>query len=202
MIIKKATFYTSVGTIDQLPADKREIAVAGKSNVGKSSFINFMCNHSKLAKTSKEPGRTRLLNYFDINDGEFSFVDLPGYGYAKVSREEKLKWAALIEEYFRKSDNLLNVFLLLDIRFKPTEDDMTMIKYMYCYNIPFTIIATKMDKLSRSAAFLRRSELAEYIGIGKDNIYMVSSLNKQGKEQILERIESILSAHTGAIPEE
>ena len=105
-MIKKAVFVTSVGSINQIKTDcKNEIAIAGKSNVGKSSFINFICNNSKLAKTSKEPGRTRLLNYFSINDGEYYLVDLPGYGYAKVNDAEKEKWGRIIKTYFYTSTN-------------------------------------------------------------------------------------------------
>ena len=126
-MIKKAVFVTSVGNINQIKTDcKNEIAIAGKSNVGKSSFINFICNNSKLAKTSKEPGRTRLLNYFSINDGEYYLVDLPGYGYAKVNDAEKEKWGRLIETYFKTSPNLKNVFTLVDIRHDPTENDMIL----------------------------------------------------------------------------
>lgn len=193
MIIKKAEFLISVANIAQLPEGKTEIAIAGKSNVGKSSFINFMCNNKKLARTAKEPGRTRLLNYFDINGGEFTFVDLPGYGFAKVSKEEKSKWAALLERFFVESKGLKHTLLILDIRHNPTEDDMQMLKYLYFYNIPFTIIATKTDKLSKSATFKRKHELAKFIGVGVDNILPVSSLQKTGKEEVLERLEQVLA---------
>lgn len=194
-MIKSAVFITSVGNVNSILAqDKAEIAVAGKSNVGKSSFINFICNNKKLAKTSKEPGRTRLLNYFDIDGGRFCLVDLPGYGFAKVSDAEKAKWGVLIETYLHTSRSLKNVFLLLDIRHKPTDDDMQMLKYLYFYRIPFTIIATKADKLSRSAAFKRRKEIADYIGVGVDNIIIVSSLNKSGGEAVNARIDEILAA--------
>ena len=130
MEIKKAEFVISVHNISQLPSTVKEIAIAGKSNVGKSSFINFICNNSKLAKTSKEPGRTRALNYYNINGGEFSLVDLPGYGFAKVPKAEKKKWATLLESYFQLSKKLKHVFLLLDIRHKPTEYDNMMLSYM------------------------------------------------------------------------
>ncbi len=192
-MIKQAEFVTSVGNLSQIPHYDVEIAVAGKSNVGKSSFINAICNKKKLAKTSKEPGRTRLLNYFDINKGQFILVDLPGYGYARVSDEEKLKWGKLIESYFQISNGLKNVFMLLDIRHNPTADDMLMLKYMYFYHIPFTLICTKSDKLSRSAAMKRKKEIANYIGVGLDNILCFSSLNKDGKEDIFNKIEYILN---------
>lgn len=192
-MIKKATFVTSVGDLKQIrDFYSIEIAIAGKSNVGKSSFINFICNNAKLAKTSKDPGRTRLLNFFKINDGEFYFVDLPGYGFAKVNDQEKEKWSKLIEGYFKTSTGLKNVFLLLDIRHDPTENDVTMLKYLYYYNIPFTIIVTKADKISRSACMRRRKEIADYIGVAAANIYVCSSFKKTGAKEIYERIDQIV----------
>lgn len=194
-MIKSAIFETSVGNKSQLiDRGAPEIAVAGKSNVGKSSFINFICNNKRLAKTSKEPGRTRLLNYFNIDKGRFFLVDLPGYGFAKVNDAEKEKWGRLIEDYLQNSKALKNVFLLLDIRHNPTADDMLMLKYLYYYRIPFTIIATKADKLSRSAANKRKKEIADYVGVGVDNILTSSSLDKTGGEAIYSRIEEILTA--------
>lgn len=192
-MIRKAAFLTSVGKLSQIPTGcTSEIAVAGKSNVGKSSFINFICNNSKLAKTSKDPGRTRLLNYFTINDGTFYLVDLPGYGYAKVNDDEKRKWASLIETYFKNATNLKNVFMLVDIRHDPTQNDMDMFKYLYFYNIPFTIIATKADKLSRSACMRRRKEIADYIGVGVDNVFVCSARDKTGADRIYDRIDQVL----------
>lgn len=191
-MIKNAEFITSVGNINQMKNYPIEIAVAGKSNVGKSSFINFICNKKNLAKTSKEPGRTRLLNYFDINKGQFVLVDLPGYGYARVNEAEKMKWGDLIENYLLNSRGLKSVLMLVDIRHDPTDDDMTMIKYLYFYRIPFTVIATKSDKLSRSASFKRRKEIADYLGLGIDNIYISSSLNRSGAEEIYKRIDDII----------
>ncbi|NCA92593.1 YihA family ribosome biogenesis GTP-binding protein [bacterium] len=192
-MIKQADFVISVGNLNQIPHYDIEIAVAGKSNVGKSSFINAICNQKKLAKTSKEPGRTRLLNYFNINKGQFFLVDLPGYGYAKVSDEEKLKWGKLIESYLQMSKGLKNVFVLLDIRHDPTADDMQMLKYMYFYHIPFTLICTKSDKLSKSAAMKRKKEIANYIGVGVDDVLCFSSLNKDGSADIFKKIEYILN---------
>ncbi len=193
-MIKNVEFLTSVGNVAQLrDMGADEIAVAGKSNVGKSTFINFICNR-RIAKTSKEPGRTRLLNYFDINKGQFFLVDLPGYGFARVSDAEKAKWGTLIEKYLQSSTRLKNVFLLLDIRHTPTADDMQMLKYLYFYRIPFTIIATKADKLSRSACMKRRKEIADHIGVGTGDVLVCSSQNKTGGEDIYKRIEQILTA--------
>ncbi len=194
MIIKSAEFVTSVANAANiLREDVPEIAVAGKSNVGKSSFINFLVNNGKLAKTSKLPGRTRLINYFRVNRGEMMLVDLPGYGFAKVSFDEKQKWGALIEGYLQNSPAIKNLFLLVDIRHEPTADDRMMLNYLYHYNIPYTIIATKADKLSRAQQDRRRQEIANSLMVGKENIYVVSSLKKTGKERILERLDSILT---------
>jgi len=193
-MINSAKFVISVANGKEiLDVNIAEIAVAGRSNVGKSSFINMITNNGKLAKTSKLPGRTRLLNYFSCNNDEFMLVDLPGYGFAKVSDVEKDKWGKLIEYYFQNSKNLRNVFLLVDIRHKPSNDDFIMVNYFYHYNIPFTIIATKADKLSRSAASTRRREIAADFKVGIDNIYLTSCFNKTGKPEIFQRINQILS---------
>ncbi len=194
MVIKNASFLTSAGAVQQILCDGTpEIAVVGRSNVGKSSFINLMTNNSKLAKTSKEPGRTRLVNYFKVNNGELYLVDLPGYGFARVSDAEKLKWGELIEAYLRADNNIRNVFVLLDIRRDASADDVTMLNYLYHYNIPFTIIATKADKLSRSAGLTRRRAIANELKVGADDIIITSALDKVGKEAVLKRMEDILS---------
>lgn len=194
MQIKKAVFLTSVADSGKLPDfGAPEIAFAGKSNVGKSSFINFLTNNGKLARTSGDPGRTRLLNYFGINDNEMVFVDLPGYGFAKVAKTEKAKWGDMIEGYLKTSKNLKNVFVLLDVRHEPTSDDKMLLNFLYHFNIPFTVIATKCDKLSRAQILKRRAEIASAVGIGVHNVYIVSALKKTGKEEILDRIESVLS---------
>ena len=192
-MIKQAKFIISVADGKNIPTyNAPEIAIAGKSNVGKSSFINFMVNQNKLAKTSQEPGRTRLLNYFEINNGEYYFVDLPGYGYAKVNRQEKQKWGALIENYFQTSENLINVFVLVDIRHEPTDDDKMLINYLYSYRIPFTIIATKADKLSRAQQQKCKAQIASSLGVGVKDILVTASLAKTGKEDVLGRIDTLL----------
>ncbi len=152
MEIKQCKFITSVANAEKC-ADHGvpEIAIAGKSNVGKSSFINYIVNNKSMAKTSSTPGKTRLLNYFEINKGEFMFVDLPGYGYAKVSGAVKDSWDDLIGGYLLGSKRLINVLLLVDIRHEPTQLDKQMVAYMHHYQIPFCVIATKCDKLSKMA---------------------------------------------------
>ena len=193
MQIKQSKFLISVANSGKLPEyTAPEIAIAGKSNVGKSSLINFLVNNKKMAKTSSTPGRTRLLNYFEINNGEFNIVDLPGYGFAKAPKSEIQKWGAMIEGYFQNSDKLKNVFILVDSRHQPSQDDIQLVSYFFYYHIPFTIIATKIDKLSRSQIANSRKVIAETFRIGTDNVIMTSSEKKIGKEDILKRIESVL----------
>lgn len=192
-MIKQARFVISVADGKNIPDyGVPEIAIAGKSNVGKSSFINFMVNQNKLAKTSQEPGRTRLLNYFEINKGEYYFVDLPGYGFARVNRQEKQKWGGLIENYLQTSPNLINVFVLVDMRHEPTEDDKMLINYLYSYNIPFSIIATKADKLSRAQQQKCRAVIASSLCVGINDIIVTSSTAKTGKEAVNARIDMLL----------
>ena len=193
-MIKQARFVTSVADASKTPDyGVPEIAIAGKSNVGKSSFISFMVNQNKLAKTSQEPGRTRLLNYFEINNGEYYFVDLPGYGYAKVNKQEKQKWGGLIENYLRTSERLINVFMLVDIRHEPTDDDKMLINYLYTYNIPFTIIATKADKLSRSQQQKCLAVIATSLCVGIKDILVTSASAKTGKDAVLARIDMLIA---------
>ena len=193
MLIKQSKFLISVANSGKLPEyDAPEIAIAGKSNVGKSSLINFLVNNKKMAKTSSTPGRTRLLNYFEINNGEFNLVDLPGYGFAKAPKSEIAKWGEMIEGYFQNSDKLKNVFVLVDSRHEPTQDDIQLISYFVYYQIPFTIVATKTDKLSRAQISKSKKLIADTFRIGTENVIMTSSEKKTGKEEILSRIEQVL----------
>lgn len=192
MLVKKAEFIISVADADKIAEyGLPEIAIAGKSNVGKSSFINFFTGQKKLARTSSEPGRTRLLNYFRIND-DFILVDLPGYGFARVSDKEKGKWAKLIDTYLLESKYLRHVLVLLDIRHEAGEHDKMLVKFLYHHNIPFTIIATKADKLSRSAQMKARRELSSSIGVGVEDVILTSSLSAQGRDEVEKRIKQIL----------
>ena len=194
-MIKQAKFVTSVADAGKLPDfGAPEIAIAGKSNVGKSSFINMLTGQGKLARTSSEPGRTRLINFFEINKGEYYFADLPGYGFAKVSRAEKDKWGALIENYLSKSENLINVFVLVDLRHEPTDDDKLLLNYLYAYSIPFTIIATKADKLSRLQQGKCRQIVANALGVGTSDVIVTSSEKGIGKQEVFERIDRLLEA--------
>lgn len=193
MIIKKAEFITSVAKPSGfLSFDKPIIAVAGKSNVGKSSFINMLAGQNKLARTSNAPGRTRLINYFDF--GDFVLADLPGYGFASVSKAEKQKWATLMEAYFANTE-IEHVFSLLDIRHKPTADDTVMINYLYRYAHPFTLIATKSDKLGKSKIKPRIVELAAQVKVAPSSFIATSAEDKRGREQTLDVIEKVIELY-------
>lgn len=193
MVIKNAKFMTSYASFkkgDGFNAD--EIAVAGKSNVGKSSFINFLANHNGLAKTSSTPGKTKLINYFSVNNGEFMLVDLPGYGFAKVGEEEKRKWDKMIGGYLTESERLKGVIVLVDVRHEPTALDKQMIAYLHHYHVPFFVVATKSDKLSKAQISKQKSIIANALSLGTADITTVSSLKKEGKDAVLEKIDNLL----------
>ena len=166
------------------------IAVCGKSNVGKSSFINMLANRNKLARTSAEPGRTRLVNYFDF--GEFLLADLPGYGFARVSKAEKEKWAHLLDDFFAQ-DTISHVFALADIRHDPTADDLLMIQYLYTVRLPFTVIATKADKLAKTRVKDAVRRVAAAFRTGEGNVIAVSNETRRGKEEVLCVLDSIVA---------
>ena len=191
MKIKDATFITSVASADKfLKTEKPIIAVAGKSNVGKSSLINMLANKKKLAKTSVTPGRTRLINYFDF--GEFILADLPGYGFAKVSKEEKKKWGVLLENFL--ATQKINLLLsLVDIRHDPTADDKMMVNYLYHYAVPFSLVATKADKLGKTKIKPRIKEIATELRVGIADITATSAETGYGKEELLSIIENAIS---------
>ncbi len=190
--ITDVTFITSAASAKQfIRTEKPIIAVCGKSNVGKSSFINMLANRKKLARVSKDPGRTRLVNYFDF--GSFILADLPGYGFAKVSREEKARWAHLMEDFFADRSNCAHAFALCDVRHKPTADDVNMVNFLYSGLIPFTVIATKADKVSRMAATGGVKNIAATLKCGTADIILTSSETRQGLEQVYSRIEHIVA---------
>lgn len=191
MIIKKAEFIKSAsGSSGFYSSQVKQLAVAGKSNVGKSSFINMIANRKNLARTSNTPGRTRLINYFDM--GSFILTDLPGYGYAKVCKEDKEKWGELIETYLTCEPSLIRVIMLVDIRHPPTAQDKQLADYLYKKMIPFNIIATKADKINKNDIRKRLMEIAADLNIGYDNIIATSAETGLGKEQTFNLIESIL----------
>ena len=191
MKIKDAVFITSVASTDKFyKTDKPIIAVAGKSNVGKSSLINMLANKKKLAKTSTTPGRTRLINYFDF--GEFVLADLPGYGFAKAPKEEKQKWGKLIES-FLSTQNICLLLSLVDIRHDPTTDDKMMVNYLYHYAVPFALVATKADKIGKTRIFERVKSIGNYLAIGMEKVLATSSETGYGRDKLLAKIEEVLS---------
>jgi len=252
--IKSTAFIKSIADIkvyneDTAQNPTTEICVVGRSNVGKSSFINLIAGRKNLAKTSSTPGRTRLINLFEfvvgirrggtvpletvgavndrqnavmvdgvcqnyslqvvdlpydatanpppptlINDGKFTLIDLPGYGYAKAPKTEIAKWGSLMEQYFTAAKtNLKHVFSLIDIRHDPSELDIKMIKFLSFHAIPFTVIATKSDKISNSQLAKHIQTLATKLAIGKDNIILTSTLNTKGKDAVINRLAQIIS---------
>ena len=187
----QAKFVTSAAKESQfLKPDKPMIAVCGKSNAGKSTLINMLAGQKNLARTSAEPGRTRLVNYFDF--GDFLLADLPGYGYAAVSREEKARWAATLDKFFENKDDISHVFVLSDIRRDPSEDDLQMLSFLNFHIVPFTVIATKSDKLSRMKVKERTRAVANALGLGEQNVIAVSSLTGDGKAALLKKIGDIV----------
>lgn len=161
-----------------------EIALAGRSNVGKSSFINKLINRKSLARTSSKPGKTQTLNFYDI-EHLFYFVDVPGYGYAKVSKSERAKWGQMLEEYFTTRDTLQKVFLLMDFRHEPTGEDVQMKEFVEYFNIPYEIIATKIDKVPRGKWNQHESKFRKKLQLPKDKqILLFSAETGENKEKI------------------
>ena len=194
MKIISAKYLTSVVNKQNLIQDGvAEFAFVGRSNVGKSSLINNLTNTKGLAKTSATPGKTKMINYFDINN-TFRFVDLPGYGYAQVGKSHLDVWSGLMGEYLIGSESLLTVFVLLDIRHKPTEQDKQMIGFLIYHNLPFCIIATKADKIAKSKLKQYISVIAKELNVRPELIMVSSSEQSVGKDKILEYIENKLES--------
>lgn len=192
MIIKHVELETVCGVTSKLPENTLpEIAFAGKSNVGKSSLINALMNRKSLARTSAQPGKTQTINFYNINQSLY-YVDLPGYGYAKVSQAEKAKWGKMIENYLHKSKMLRCVFLLLDIRHEPSANDKLMYEWIVSQGFRPVIIATKLDKINRSQVKKQVKLLRDGLGLTtEDLVFPFSALSKQGREEIWKYIEGI-----------
>lgn len=193
MIIKKADLVAVAVKKDQYPKDdKKEIAFVGRSNVGKSSLLNLLANRKNLARVSGSPGKTRTINFYEIN-GDFRIVDLPGYGYAKLSKSEIEKWGEMIESYLQNREGLLKVVQLVDIRHVPSAQDVQMYEWLRYYGLDGIVVATKSDKVSRN-------QMAKYINIIKktlalspeDIIIPVSTLKRTGHDVLLDEIERLL----------
>lgn len=189
MKINTSEFVTSAVKKTQYPKDRRnEFAFVGRSNVGKSSIINTLVNRRGLAKVSGTPGKTRLVNFFIINN-DFYLVDLPGYGYAKVSKSEKDNWGEVIETYLTDRDVLKRIVLLVDSRHKPSNEDIKMLDWIRYYEYKYIIVATKSDKLKKSEFSKNEKIIRETLKLSPDeNVHFFSSLNKSGREALINRI--------------
>lgn len=196
MHIKNVNLETVCGITSTIPDnDKMEIAFAGKSNVGKSSLINTLMNRRSYARTSQQPGKTQTINFYNINEA-FYFVDLPGYGYAKISLSVKEKWGKMIENYLLKSKKLRIIFLLIDIRHEPSKNDIDMYNWIVHYGFNPIIIATKSDKISRGQLQKHTSMISKTLNCVEGTpIIPFSSLKKSGKEEVWEYIEASLEAY-------
>ena len=193
MKIREVSLETVCGVTSRLPDNKLpEIAFAGKSNVGKSSLINALMNRKALARTSSQPGKTKTINYYNINN-ELYFVDLPGYGYAKVPESEKEKWGRMVERYLSSSKQLKAIFLLIDIRHEPSANDKLMYDYIRNSGYEPLIIATKADKIKRSLLSRHISQVRKGLGALTDSVIIpFSAPSKTGRDDIYEKIDEIL----------
>ena len=198
MVIKSVQLETVCGITSKLPDNiLPEIAFAGKSNVGKSSLINGIMNRKSLARTSSQPGKTQTINFYNVNE-VFYLVDLPGYGYAKANQEVKAQWGKMIERYLHSSKQLKAVFLLIDIRHDPSANDKQMYQWMRHYGFDPIIITTKLDKINRSQIQKQLKAIRVGLEAQKDTIIIpYSSLSKQGREEIYDLLDSILSEDGG-----
>lgn len=206
MVIKNVSLETVCGITSKLPDNLLpEVAFAGRSNVGKSSLINALMNRKSLARTSSQPGKTQTINYYNIN-GAIYFVDLPGYGYARVYGKVKAQWGRMIENYLHSSKMLKQVFLLVDIRHAPSENDQTMHRWILDNGFQPIIIATKLDKIKRSQLQKQLALIRSTLGVGKETpIVPFSAETKQGKDEIYAILDGILeeNARTASgLPEE
>ena len=182
----------SVVRLSQSPTgDKNEFLLVGRSNVGKSSFINTLINRKNFARTSAKPGKTQTLNFYLVND-YFYLVDAPGYGFAKVSKQLKEKFGLIMEEYLKSRDNLKMVFMLIDFRHKPTEDDVMMYNYLKYYNVPVTIICTKVDKVSKNTHQKSINLITKTLNVSEEDLILFSSVTKMGRQEVYNKLVETL----------
>jgi len=192
MIIKSAEFVKSAVKPAQYPdAALPEFAFTGRSNVGKSSLINTLVNRKRLVKTSATPGRTQLINFFLINK-MFSFVDLPGFGYAKVPASVRKKWGPMIETYLSTRKTLKGVALIMDVRRIPGIQDLNFIEWLYYYNIPGILILTKADKLSKTKRLTQKATIAKALSVDKNDLVLFSAKSRLGKDVVWDAIEGLI----------
>lgn len=198
MDIKRALFVTSLSRYANYEGiGLAEIAIAGKSNVGKSSMINSLCAHGRLAKVSGTPGKTRLLNIFRIND-DFHLVDLPGYGFAKVPKAEKLRWGQMMEGYFADSALLIHVLHLVDLRHEPTGEDIGMNAFLRATGLPFTVVATKADKISRGQRARHVHAICRALSVQPWEVIPFSSEDGTGRDDVLALFEKVCASPVGS----
>jgi len=192
VIIKSAKFVKSAAKSSQYPpAVLPEIAFSGRSNVGKSSLINILVNRKHLVKTSSTPGRTQLINFFVINEN-FSFVDLPGYGYARVPKSVKKNWGPMIETYFSTREKLKGVIFIMDIRRMPDQKELNLIDWFKHFNIYSILILTKADKLSKTKQINQHLSIAKALSVDKKELILFSTKSRQGKDAVWHAIEKLL----------
>ena len=193
MVIKEADLDIIATRRSQYPENGRtEFLLVGRSNVGKSSFINSILSRKNLAHTSATPGKTQTLNFYGVNDN-FYLIDVPGYGYAAVDKKPQSKFGMMIEEYLEKRQELKRVFMLVDFRMKPTEDDLLMYNFLKYYNLPVTIIATKADKVPGSKKEKNLKLILETLDlVVGDDLIVFSSINKLGVKEVLKKIEDLI----------
>ena len=171
--------------------NKSEFLLVGRSNVGKSSFINVLINRKNFARTSAKPGKTQTLNFYLINDF-FYLVDAPGYGFAKVNKQLKNKFGLIMESYLENRENLKMVFMLIDFRHKPTEDDVMMYNYLKHYNIPVTLVCTKVDKVSKNSHEKQINQIIKTLDVTKEDLILFSSITKMGRQEVYNKLVEIL----------
>ena len=192
MMIRSAKFICSAVTPEHHPpADLPEVAFSGRSNVGKSSLINKILNRKKLVRTSKTPGRTQLLNFFEINE-IYRFVDLPGYGYAKVPAEVQKRWRPMVETYLTSRSNMRGMVLLLDIRREPSKEDLNLWHWLQTMSIEVVTVTTKVDKLSRNKRNKQIAAIARTLGCKKEDLIEFSAMTGEGKEQLWRELLKLL----------
>lgn len=197
MIIKEANLDIIATRRSQYPDDNRpEFLLVGKSNVGKSSFINSILSRKNLAHTSATPGKTQTLNFYGVND-QFYLIDVPGYGYAATDKKTQAKFGMMIEEYLEKRDQLKRVFMLIDFRHKPSEDDLLMYNFLKYYNLPVTVVATKADKIGGSKKEKNLKVILDTLDlVVGDDLVVFSSVTKLGVKEVLNKIDTLVNVET------
>lgn len=192
MDVKNTEFIKSAVTPDQYPvSDLPEVAFAGRSNVGKSSLINTLVNRKSLVRTSRTPGRTRLINFFAVN-GQFMLADLPGYGFASVPLAVRLEWGPMIETYLGRRENLRGVVTILDVRRVPSKEDLLMFQWLKTYSVPTLVVINKCDKVSRNERARQAAVISRTIDVPAEEFVFFSALTRNGKDQLWEKLEMLL----------